>query len=226
MTYEANVELSASEFAEINRLLDIEDFTLESDGTRDELGVEEDSVSPVYTAYFENGTSITQYLYSGQHNYWTEPDIKVAGSDGLDCDDNVGFCLERTEEFQVGDDLYAIHINLLENDAKTQKISKDLIYIISPYAGDVEANVAFAIRCCRMAIQQGYTPIAVHLLYPQILNGQSPEERATGLQLGLNVLLHCSAAWVCGTKISSGMAGEIRAAKRLNIPIRYMEEIK
>lgn len=38
-------------------------------------------------------------------------------------------------------------------------MSKDLTYIISPCAGDIEANVAFAIRCCRAAIQQGLTSI-------------------------------------------------------------------
>lgn len=101
----------------------------------------------------------------------------------------------------------------------------ELLYIISPYAGDVEGNVAFAIRCCRMAIQQGYTPIAVHLLYPQILNDQDPAERAVGLQLGLNILCHCAAAWVCGSRISSGMEAEIRAAEQLGIPIQYVEEI-
>lgn len=31
-------------------------------------------------------------------------------------------------------------------------MSEELTYIISLYAGDIEANVAFAIRCCRMAI--------------------------------------------------------------------------
>lgn len=105
-------------------------------------------------------------------------------------------------------------------------MSEELTYIISPYAGDIEANVAFAIRCCRVAIQQGHTPVAVHLLYPQILNDQDPAERATGLELGLNILRHCSAAWVCGTRISRGMEGEIQTAKQLNIPIRYMEEIQ
>ncbi len=105
-------------------------------------------------------------------------------------------------------------------------MSEELTYIISPYAGDIEANVAFAIRCCRTAIQQGHTPIAVHLLYPQILNDQDPVERATGLELGLNILRHCAAAWVCGTRISCGMEGEIQAAKQLNIPIQYMEEIQ
>lgn len=104
-------------------------------------------------------------------------------------------------------------------------MSRDLVYIVSPYAGDIETNVAFAIRCCRMAIQQGCTPIAVHLLYPQILDDQDPAERATGLELGLNILRHCAAVWVCGTRISSGMEGEIREAKQLGIPIQYVEGI-
>ena len=93
-------------------------------------------------------------------------------------------------------------------------------------SADVEANVAFAIRCCRAAIQQGHTPIAVHLLYPQILDDQDPTEREKGLELGLNILRHCAAAWVCGTRISHGMEREIQAAQQLNIPIRYVEEIQ
>jgi len=73
-------------------------------------------------------------------------------------------------------------------------LKKDLVYIISPYSGDIEQNVAFAIRSCRMAIQQGYAPIAVHLLYPQILNDEDPIEREIGLELGLNILSLCSRA--------------------------------
>jgi len=104
-------------------------------------------------------------------------------------------------------------------------MKKELVYIISPYAGDIERNVAFAIRSCRMAIQQGYVPIAVHLLYPQILNDEDPIERAIGIDLGLNILPHCSCVWVCGTKISSGMAQEIRQAQQLEIPIQYVENV-
>ena len=43
-----------------------------------------------------------------------------------------------------------------------------LIYIASPYAGDIETNTAFAKKACRYAIHQGHTPIAVHLLYPPV----------------------------------------------------------
>ena len=59
-----------------------------------------------------------------------------------------------------------------------------LIYIASPYAGDIEANTAFAKKACRYAIRQGHTPIAVHLFYPQMLDDGDPVERETGLRLG------------------------------------------
>lgn len=59
-----------------------------------------------------------------------------------------------------------------------------LIYIASPYAGDIETNTAFAKKACRYAIHQGHTPIAVHLLYPQMLDDAEPTEREIGLRLG------------------------------------------
>ena len=45
-----------------------------------------------------------------------------------------------------------------------------LVYIASPYAGDIQSNVEFAKAACRFAVSQGATPLAVHLLYPQILD--------------------------------------------------------
>lgn len=103
-------------------------------------------------------------------------------------------------------------------------MSRKLIYIASPYAGDVEKNLAFAIRCCRFAIQQGETPIAPHILYPQMLNDSDPQERALGLSLGHQLLEACNELWVCGDRISQGMEGEIAAAKRLGLPLRYICE--
>lgn len=99
-----------------------------------------------------------------------------------------------------------------------------LIYIASPYAGDIEANTAFAKKACRYAIHQGYTPIAVHLLYPQMLDDNDPAERELGLRLGHRVLDVCDELWCCGSRISSGMAREIAEAQRLGIPIRQIGE--
>lgn len=99
------------------------------------------------------------------------------------------------------------------------------VYIASPYAGDVAANTAFAIECCRYAIQQGEAPIAPHLLYPQILCDNDPQERALGLLLGHRIMEACKELWVCGDRISCGMADEIKTAKALELPIRFISEI-
>ncbi len=63
-----------------------------------------------------------------------------------------------------------------------------LVYICSPYAGDIENNVEFAKAACRYAVAQGHAPVAVHLLYPLFLNDTVPEERRTGIRMGLRVL--------------------------------------
>lgn len=99
-----------------------------------------------------------------------------------------------------------------------------LIYIVSPYAGDISKNVAFAKSACRYAIDQGHTPIAVHLLYPQMLDDSNPAERETGLRLGLRVLESCDELWAFGDRLSTGMKREIEAAKALDLPIRQITE--
>ena len=95
-----------------------------------------------------------------------------------------------------------------------------LVYIASPYAGDVEGNIEFAKDACRYAMECGQTPVAVHLLYPQFLRDSDPAEREAGLRMGREVLAVCDAVWVCGDRVSEGMAREIAEAKRLSIPIR------
>ena len=95
-----------------------------------------------------------------------------------------------------------------------------LVYIASPYAGDVESNVLFAKDACRYAIQQGAAPVAAHLLYPQLLDDRIPEEREAGLRMGLRVLEACDELWLCGESISAGMQKELEAAERLGIPVR------
>ena len=97
-----------------------------------------------------------------------------------------------------------------------------LVYLASPYAGDVQENVKTARRACRYAMEQGVTPIAVHLIYPQFLNDGLPEERETGLQMGLRVLKACDELWLFGDYISAGMQRELEEAKRLGIPVKQI----
>ena len=98
------------------------------------------------------------------------------------------------------------------------------VYVASRYAGDVGRNTAAAITYCRRVISEGYMPVASHLLYPQMLNDDDPEERNLGLLFGLALLRMCDEVWVFGA-ISPGVAQEIEEAKRLKKQIRYFEEV-
>ena len=95
-----------------------------------------------------------------------------------------------------------------------------MIYICSPYAGNTEENIAFARQACGYAIRQGAVPLAPHLLYPQILNDSVPEERETGIRLGLEMLERCEELWICGDRMSAGMKRETAYAKARGIPVR------
>lgn len=97
------------------------------------------------------------------------------------------------------------------------------IYVASRYAGDVERNTAFAVNCCRRVIEDGCMPIASHLLYPQMLDDNNPDEREMGLMFGLALLAVCDEVWVFG-EVSAGVAREVAEAKRLKKRIRYFEE--
>jgi len=70
-----------------------------------------------------------------------------------------------------------------------QKIKK--IYVASKYAGDVDVNTNAAIGYCRYVIDQGFMPVASHLIYPQVLNDDNLSERNLGLRFGLALLSVC-----------------------------------
>ena len=101
---------------------------------------------------------------------------------------------------------------------------RPIVYICSPYAGDIDVNTENARRYCRMAVNFGYIPIAPHLLFPQFMNDDIPRERELAMFFGNVLMSKCAEVWVCGDKISSGMEEEIQRAKRKNYKIRYFTE--
>ena len=98
------------------------------------------------------------------------------------------------------------------------------IYVASKYAGDVDKNVADAIRYCRYVIKKNCMPIASHLMYPCMLRDKNPAERELGLMFGLALLATADECW-CFGEISSGMEQEIKEAKKLGKPVRYIKEV-
>lgn len=96
------------------------------------------------------------------------------------------------------------------------------IYVVSPYAGEIEKNVANAISYCKYVMEQGYMPLASHLYFTRLTDDNIPEERRVGLAMGLELLAMCDEAWVFyDSFISSGMAGEIKEAGKLGLPVKY-----
>ncbi len=58
---------------------------------------------------------------------------------------------------------------------------REKVFICSPFRGDMEGNAKKAAAYSRMACEQGYLPIAPHLLFPQFLNEGIEEERQIGI---------------------------------------------
>lgn len=81
-------------------------------------------------------------------------------------------------------------VDLLGNDKWFLPVGycpRKLVIVESPYAGDIEANVAYARAAMRDSLNRGEAPIASHLLYtqPGILRDEVADERQWGIDAGL-----------------------------------------
>lgn len=99
-----------------------------------------------------------------------------------------------------------------------------LVILESPYAGNVEANIAYARICVRDSLRRGEAPIASHLLYtqPGVLNDEIASERQLGIDAGLAWRRVADASVVYTDRgISEGMRKGIEAALETGIPVEY-----
>ena len=115
-------------------------------------------------------------------------------------------------------------LSSIENEARALRAFRPIVYICSPFAGDIEKNVVATRTYSRFAVDKGYIPIAPHLLFPQFLNDADPRERQLGLFFGNALMSKCSEVWVFGNRISTGMAAEIKRAKWKNYRLRYFTD--
>ncbi|MBS3937614.1 MAG: DUF4406 domain-containing protein [Peptococcaceae bacterium] len=112
---------------------------------------------------------------------------------------------------------------MAEEKAKAKRY-RPLIYICSPFAGDIDYNTSRARGYCRFAVSEGCIPLAPHLYFPQFLDEDDKESRELGLFFALVLLTKCEAVWVFGGRITAGMGQEISKAERQGIPIRYFTD--
>lgn len=107
---------------------------------------------------------------------------------------------------------------------------EDLLYICSPLSAPtrelIRENMEKAGQYAKLVSRHfGCRAIAPHSFLPEYLDDNIPRERKVALEFGLSVLEISKAMIVCGNRISRGMAGEIRRAKELNIPVFLLVEL-
>ena len=100
---------------------------------------------------------------------------------------------------------------------------RPLVYICSPFAGDVAGNTERARQFCRFAVKQGAIPLAPHLHYPQFLDDSDPAQRKDGLWFAIILLGKCDELWCFGHTYSEGMKRELDKARKKGIPIRFFD---
>lgn len=96
-------------------------------------------------------------------------------------------------------------LTAVEQSEKAKNTFRPMVYICSPYSGDVETNTLAAIRYSRFAADMGFIPIAPHLLFTQFIDDSLPAERELGMFFGNVLMSKCTEDWVFGSKISDGM---------------------
>ena len=109
-----------------------------------------------------------------------------------------------------------------ERAARKAASFKPVVYVCSPYSGDIERNTANARMYSRFAVAKNTIPFAPHLLLPQYIS----EEHERGLAMFMNKVFLgiCDELWVFGNKITEGMKEEIELAGKMRKKIRYFSE--
>lgn len=98
-----------------------------------------------------------------------------------------------------------------------------LVYVCSPYAGDIENNVKNAKAYSRFAVENNAIPVTPHLLYPRFMNDNIDSEREKVMHFNHVLLGKCTELWVFGGVVSRGMAREIGVAKKRRMKIRWFD---
>lgn len=99
-------------------------------------------------------------------------------------------------------------------------MSKPIVIIESPFAGDTAKNIAYARACVQDSLGRGEAPYASHLLYtqPGVLDDDKPEERRLGMEAGWEFMRAASrVAFYTDLGMSSGMQAALRRAEALGV---------
>ena len=90
-------------------------------------------------------------------------------------------------------------------------------YICSPLSAPDAKGVSHNMDMARFYMEKmkdlyHCRTFASHAYLPLMLDDSIPEERETALRIGMELMNLCEALIICGRRVSSGMAGEIKEA--------------
>ena len=107
-----------------------------------------------------------------------------------------------------------------EKKAEKRSAFRPLVYICSPFSGDIEGNKKKAVEFATHAYKNGCIPVTPHLLFP-FMNDESKQERDLALHMDLVLMGKCQEVWVLSERITAGMSAEIEKAQRRRQIVRY-----
>ncbi|GAE70708.1 hypothetical protein JCM18909_4091 [Cutibacterium acnes JCM 18909] len=100
---------------------------------------------------------------------------------------------------------------------------RPLVYICSPYSGDIAANVELARRFCAFAVKARQIPLAPHLHYPQFMDDTDRMPGSWRCFFQPHPAVEMRAAVGLYRRVSPGMRAEIDWAHQMDIPIRFFD---
>lgn len=104
-------------------------------------------------------------------------------------------------------------------------MANNLLYVCSPYRGEIRRNKEYARELTKAAINSGFAPVTVHLYMTEVLDDNKPQERSRGMAAGQDILKQCSYI-LLGEKygISEGMKEEITLAALKGLTMLYEKD--
>lgn len=99
-----------------------------------------------------------------------------------------------------------------------------IVIIESPYAGDIERNLAYVRAATRDCLMRGESPFASHALYtqPGVLRDEDPVERQLGIEAGFKFRELANKTVVyTDLGISMGMRLGVVHARKLQLPVEF-----
>lgn len=174
-------------------------------------------------------SSMTHYLKFEQ--IWRNHYIFVAPKSGWRICPDIRACPAKEKEYPFAEadreKLRAAVQQYLqpfrEQALELQHVDLRLVYICAPLRGDVESNIEFARQRAREVFQNGEVPICPHLMFPPIADPGNPSEDQAARDMGLRLVALCQQVNVYGGECTAGMQAEIGLARKLGIPVKFIE---